>query len=463
MINFNLMYMLILIPMILIVSGALAILHRKKESAFIVQVVLLIMNLIFAILFFVTGGQTIAFSVFTIYSFSALFIGLFSLLFLLIIILTYKHSMKFNYVSLLISMVYFGAIAVSTSTSLIITIIGIEMVSIGSIFMVLFEKRDSIEAAIKLFILSGSAIAILTVALALIIPYDSTFAITAIISSGPLNYILLFSLLLFGVGLLFEVGAFPFNLWIPDIYEEVQGNITAMLSGINKKVAFVAIIVVFGIVFVRYWYIFSEFFSIIAIFTMFFGNIMALIQTNIKRMFAYSAISQSGYILIGIATASQFGFEASIFQIIAHSFMIIGTFAIVMLLEFRNIKTLNDYSGLMYRNGFLGFSLTIFILSMIGIPGLMGFYGKFLLFASAINANIVILAIMGLINSVISVYYYGRIISIIFKSSNKNKIFIDKYSYFVILVALSFIIVFGIYPTPLIIASQLASSSLLLL
>ena len=463
MINFNLMYMLILIPIVLIISGILSILHRKKESAFVIQVVLLVMNLVLAVLFFITGGQTIIFSAFTIYSFSALFIGLFSLLFLLIVILTYKHSMRFNYVSLLISMVYFGAIAVSASTSLIITIIGIEMVAIGSVFMVLFEKRDSIEAAIKLFILSGSSIAILTVALALLIPYNSTFAISAIITSGPLNYVLLLSLLLFGIGLSFEIGAFPFNLWIPDIYEEVQGNITAMLSGINKKVAFIAIITIFGIVFIRYWYIFSDFFSIIAIFTMFFGNIMALVQNNVKRMFAYSAISQSGYILIGIATASQLGFEASIFQIIAHSFMIIGTFAIIMLLEFRGINSIDDYSGLMYRNGFVGFSLVIFILSMIGIPGLMGFYGKFFLFASAINANIVLLAIVGLINSVISVYYYGRVIISVFKSSNKNKIFIDKYSYFVILVPLSLIIVFGIYPTPLIIASQLASSSLLLI
>lgn len=462
-VDFNPFYMLIIIPAVLIVSGVLAIMHKKRQSSFIIQVILLLMNIVFSVLFFVSGGSIYVFNIFTLYSFSVLFIGVFSLIMLLIVLLSYRHSIRFEYVSLLLSIVYFGAITVSSATSLVMIVIGIEMIGLGSVFMTLFEKKDSVEAGIKLFIMSASALAIMIVGISLLLLYDGSLSITAITTSAPVDYIILLGMLLLGAAFGVEAGLFPFSLWVPDVYQQVQGNVTAMLAGLNKKVGFVAILIVFGILFVRYWTIFSELFTILAILTMFFGNIMALIQKDVKRMFAYSTISQSGYILIGIASASQLGFEASIFQIIAHSLMIVGTFAIVMLLEFRGIKTIDDYTGLYARNGFIAFGLSAFMLSMVGLPGLMGFYGKFLLFTSAINSHMLLLVVLGLINSVISMYYYGRLINAIYSDSLKNKIFIDNYSYIVVLITLSLIIVFGIYPTPLIIASQIASGSLLLI
>ena len=177
-------------------------------------------------------------------------------------------------------------------------------------------------------------------------------------------------------------------------------------------------------------------------------------------MFAYSSISQAGYILIGIPTATQFGLEASIST---YSTFIYdnGTFAIVMWLETKNVKTLSDYTGLDARNRFAAGALTIFMLSMAGIPLLIGFDGKLLLFLSAINAHLLLLTVMGIINSFISIYYYSRVINAMYTRRAEKKISMDKYIAVVVVITLAIVIGFGIYPQPLINLATIASKSVL--
>lgn len=180
-------------------------------------------------------------------------------------------------------------------------------------------------------------------------------------------------------------------------------------------------------------------------------------------MLAYSSISQAGYIMVGIAVATQYGIESSIFQIFAHAFMVVGAFSIVAWLESRNIKTVGDYAGLASRNWIASLSLTLFMLSMAGIPPLIGFDGKFLLFTSAAYAGMLPLAFFGVINSFISMYYYWKVISSVYSERHKEKLRLTRSVAFSVAVALFMVVIVGIYPQPLISLAGEASRSLLAL
>jgi NADH-quinone oxidoreductase subunit N len=446
-----------------IASGIYASLSKKKKSGFIASSILLAVAAASSIYMLLTGYKSIAFNLFNIYPFSSLFVALFSITMLLVNTLSFVSSKDYPDLSLLLSLSFAGMFIVATAISVISIFIGLELLAIVTAFAILFEGKHRIEAAVKFFILSSVSVAIFTFALALLLPYDPQLALVPLVQNPNINgtIIILLSIALFAAVFGFDTALFPFNLWIPDVYEGSPTYITSMLAGINKKVAFVALIEVFFFVFLAYKSTFSFIFVILAIITMFFGNLVALVQTNVKRLFAYSSISQAGYILIGIATVTQFGLEASIFYIIAHAFMIIGAFAIVMWLESKNIRSVQDYTALNSRNKFAAASLTIFMLSMAGIPPLMGFAGKFLLFSSAISANMLLLAVIGVINSFISIYYYARIVSNMYASKQEKALKMSSYIIAVVVIALAVVLVFGIYPQPLIKIAEIASRSIL--
>ena len=259
----------------------------------------------------------------------------------------------------------------------------------------------------------------------------------------------------------FGAELFPFNLWVPDVYEGARSYVAALLSGVNKTVAFVALLEILFVVFAAYKSSFSSIALILSVLTMFFGNLIALAQNSVKRMFAYSSIAQAGYVLIGFAVASQFGIEASIFQIIAHSLMIVGAFAIVLWLESSGFRTLDDYGGLNSRNKFAAASLTLLLLSMAGMPPLMGFVGKFLLFSSAIDSGMLLLAAIGILNSFISMFYFAKVISAMYSTTEHARLKTEPIIAIAVVTVLAVLLVFGIYPQPVITAAQLASKALL--
>jgi NADH-quinone oxidoreductase subunit N len=273
--------------------------------------------------------------------------------------------------------------------------------------------------------------------------------------------LIMLALVLFVAALGFGAELFPFDLWVPDVYEGTPSYVTAMLSGVNKTVALVALLEILFVVFAAYKTTFSSIALLLSVMTMFFGNLVAITQKSVKRLLAYSSISQAGYILIGFAAATQFGIEAGIFQIIAHAFMIIGALAIVLWLESNSLRTIGDYGGLNSRNRFAAASLTLLMLSMAGVPPFMGFVGKFLLFSSAIDSGMLILASIGILNSFISVFYYVRVISAMYSTSEHATLRMDPFVAAVVIAALVIILAFGIYPQPAIAAAQLASKALL--
>ncbi len=447
---------------LLLASGMASVLIRKKAAQLASSSILLALIAVFSMFLLLTGQNATIAGMIAEYPFSLLFVFLFSITLLLVNLLSYKYSSDYISFSLLFSFAAAGAFLVALSASLVTIILGIELMSLPTAFMIMINGKKFIEAAVKLFILAALSIAIFAFALALVFPYDPSLALTALTPNAGIagGTIVLLALLLFIAALSFDASLFPFNLWVPDVYEGAPANITAMLAGVNKKVAFVALFEVLFIVLLPLSAVFSLVFQVLAVVTMFFGNIVALVQTNVKRLFAYSAISQAGYIAIGFSAASLYGIEASIYQIFAHAFMIIGTFAIILWLESKNIKTIDDYAGLGSRNRIAAFSLTIFMLSMIGIPPLMGFVGKFLLFTSAIDKGLLLLAVIAIFNSFLSIYYYAKVILSMYSKREKSVIELDWAVLSVAVFCLIAIIALGIYPQPLINLSQLAGASL---
>jgi proton-translocating NADH-quinone oxidoreductase chain N len=447
----------------LIATGIYSYFFKAKRNGFILSAALLILIAIASSYLLVINYSMVELGIIRIYPFSLLFVALFAIAMLLVNMLSYSNAKDYPDLPLLFGFSFIGAFAVATAVSILAVFVGLELLTITTSFMILLEGKHRIKAAVKFFLLGSISIAIFAFALSMLLPYDGQLALAAATINPNITGILL---LLISMGLFiaafgFDTALFPFNLWVPDVYEGAPTNITAMLAGFNKKVAFVAMIEVFFLVFFAYRSSFSEVFAVLAVLTMFFGNLVALAQKNVKRMFAYSSIAQAGYILVGIATASQLGLEASIFYIIAHSFMIIGAFAIVLWLESKNIKSIDDYTALGSRNRFAAIALTIFMLSMAGIPPLIGFAGKFLLFSSAISSGMVLLAIIGIINSFISIYYYAKVMNSMYTMKDEKKIKMDHYVMVVVIIVVAVVILFGIYPQPMISIAATASKAIL--
>ncbi|HUY70574.1 MAG TPA: NADH-quinone oxidoreductase subunit N [Candidatus Baltobacteraceae bacterium] len=425
---------------------------KSKKAALVSSICLLVGVMFFSAIMASSPIEFTVANAFHAYPFSMFFIMVFSMLSILINILSYKYSSDYPVFSILFSFLFVGMFVVASANNLFSILLGLEIVSIPAAFMILHSGKKHIEAAVKFFILSAVSVAVLTFALALIFPYDLQMGLTFLAPNFQISggYIIALALVFVIAALGFEMAVFPFNLWVPDVYEGAPSNVTALLAGINKKIAFVALIEILFVIFINYTAEFSPMLVLLSILTMFFGNLVALSQSNVKRMFAYSSISQAGYILIGLAAATTFGVEASIFQIVAHALMIIGVFAVIGWMESLNIKTVSDYTGLAGRNRFAAAALTIFMVSLAGIPPLMGFVGKFLLFSSAVSANLIPLAALGILNSFISIYYFAKLINQMYTRKNSTTITIEPYAMAVALVAIILIFLFGMYPQPLI-------------
>ncbi len=455
-------YAVIVLLLFLLASSIAGLFHRRKSVTFLINTSLFALIAIASIASMIYGSTYTIAGVINFNAFSELFITLFSVSLLLINILAYRYSENHDTFSFLLALSFTGMFFISTASSLLEILLGFEMMALPSVFMIIGEGRSRLEAGIKLFFLGVLSITVLVFATSLLYSYNPSLSLVSMQPlQGTIPYLLVLAIILFIASLGVETALFPFNLWVPDVYQGAPGFITAMLAGINKKVAFVALLEILFIVLIPFSSTFTPILVLLSILTMFFGNLVAMVQENVKRMFAYSSISQAGYILVGMAAAGSLGITASIFQIVTHAFMIIGAFSVVMWLESRNMHTVDDYSGLFRSNGFAAVSLTLLMLSMAGIPPLMGFYGKFLLFSSAISSKLLYLAVIGIVNSFISIYYYGRLINSMFVKKEKRKEKMSLTVITVVSVTLAVILLFGIYPQPILHLASMASAALL--
>jgi len=308
-----------------------------------------------------------------------------------------------------------GMLMMAAGTDLIVIFLGLEVMSIAVYCLTGIWRRDmrSNEAALKYFLLGAFATGFLLFGIALIYGACGTTALGTVAAQlaakGSTPHGLIFAgVALLLVGFAFKVAAVPFHAWAPDVYQGAPTSVTALMAVGVKAAAFAAFARIFLHTLAPLATDWAGAMRVLAVLTMTVGNVIAIAQRNIKRLLAYSSISHAGYILIGMVAAGTDGGTAVLYYLLVYSFMTLGAFAVVIALGKRGEpnEDLDDYAGLGFKHPFLGFSMTVFMLSLAGVPTLAGFTGKFYLFTAAVDTGHVDLAIVGVLNSVISMYYY---------------------------------------------------------
>jgi len=313
-----------------------------------------------------------------------------------------------------------GMMTMAQATDLLMIFLGLEVMSIPVYVLAGFSRRrmKSNEAALKYFLLGAFASGIFLYGIAMI--YGATgatdlAAIRAIWKPAPLA--------LAGVGLLlvgfgFKISSVPFHMWTPDAYEGAPTPITGFMAVGVKAAAFAAFLRVFLVAFDLSADKVNTLLWVFAVATMTVGNVAAVAQHSIKRMLAYSSIAHAGYVLVGMVAGTIAGQAAMLYYLLAYAFMNLGAFAVVILLvrEGEEREEISDFAALGYARPALGLAMTLFMLSLGGIPPTAGFTGKFYVFRAALEAGYTWLVILAVLNSAVSMFYYLRVIGVIYKS-----------------------------------------------
>lgn len=369
-----------------------------------------------------------------------------------------------------------GMMILASALDLVVLFVALEIMSIGVYVMVGFRRADvrSNEAALKYFVLGSAASAIMLFGVALLYGATGTMNIAQvgefIRANGTGNSLFVLGAILVVVGFLFKVAAVPFHMWMPDVYEGAPTTVTSFMTTGLKAAAFASFMRVFmslghGTDLTTQFNVgLHNVLWVVAIITMFLGNVIALTQTNIKRMLAYSSIAHTGYIIIGfIAGArSEYGFSAVVAYLVAYVIMNIGAFAIVTLVGTKGDRNtdIQDYSGLGFKHPALGFAMAVFMFSMAGIPPTVGFAGKYMIFSAAVQAGEITLAVLAVLCSAISAYYYLRVIVYMYMKDpiREAKVGFALPSTLVIAAAAIATLQFGLFPSMLIHAAKKAAN-----
>lgn len=349
-----------------------------------------------------------------------------------------------------------GMMLMAVANDLIIVFVGLELMSVCFYILAGFmrKNKESNESALKYFLLGAFLTGFLLMGIAFIYGYAGSTNYSTIAAAKPFKdsfYIL--GLVLVFLAFVFKTGSFPLQMWVPDVYQGAPTIVTGMMSSVGKTAAFGAMISFFTVFdFKNIPVIIAS----VAILTMLYGNVVALAQTNIKRLLAYSSIAHAGYIMVGFININVFASEAVLFYLVSYILMQLGAFVIIGIVEekpewetnseLRN--TLEGFKGLGKRNPGLASLLSIFLFSLAGIPPFAGFWGKYYIFLSAIQNNYVWVAIIGIMLSLIGVYYYIKVILFMWfyepvVESAKVK---SDFSFAAAVISTIGLFAFGIYP-----------------
>lgn len=303
----------------------------------------------------------------------------------------------------------------ASAAELITVYIALEMSSLSIAFLSAWAKHDlkATEAGLKYFLLSAMSSAVLLYGMALLYGLTGQTRLDAIareLATGPSAPLLLsLALLLAGFG--FKVSAVPFQMWTPDVYEGAPTPVTAYLSVASKTAGFAAAVRVFETALPASAADWAILVAALAAATMTVGNVVALVQSNVKRMLAYSSIAQAGYILVGVAAASQAGVTAVLFYLLAYTATNLAAFiAVIAITRLTGSEELADFRGLHQRAPWLAFALAISLLSLAGLPPFVGFFAKLYVFGAAIERGLTWLVLLAVVNSAVSLYYYAQVI-----------------------------------------------------
>jgi NADH-quinone oxidoreductase subunit N len=393
------------------------------------------------------------------------------------IALAYDYIQRMNinhgefYVLMMFSIA--GMMLMSQAYNLLMVFLALELLSIPLYVLAGFARTrlESEEASLKYFLLGAFASGFVLYGTALIFSATGQLdfvGIAAVVSAGSANAVLFLigsALLLVGFG--FKIAAVPFQMWTPDVYQGAPTPVTAFMSVAVKAAGFAALMRVFLVLFPSLSEHLTPILWVMAALTMIVGNIVALAQNNIKRMLAYSAIAHAGYILMafvafGNGEVVRNTVAATLFYLVAYGLTSFGAWALVVVIEREYGKgiLLDDLAGIGKHYPWLGVAMLVFMLSFAGVPLTMGFWGKFYLFRTAVQAGYIGLAIIGLLTSVASAYYYLRVVVYMFMKPGEPKLQINPWVSFVIGVAALAVLLLSLMPWTIL---ELASRAVLLL
>jgi len=333
----------------------------------------------------------------------------------------------------LVCMATLGAMFISSSGEMITLFLGIELLSISSYILAGFNKDDkkSSEASIKYFVVGATSSVLLLYGFSIIFGLTGSLEFATIASAldkqvEPMSFILIIGAIFALAGLSYKIVAVPFHMWAPDVYQGAPTPITAFIAVTSKIAGFAAL--------TRFVVIFTQesaskiliFVIVLSVLTMAVGNFVSLAQTNIKRLFAYSSIAHAGYLLIGLIPLLKDktdDYGSLLFYLMAYIFMNIGAFAaIIYFSKYTGSTEIKDFSGVAKKAPFVAFVFAACLISLAGLPPFAGFTGKFYLFFAAVNSGYTWLALFGALNSVVSLYYYVRIIKVMYFGEPSEKL-----------------------------------------
>ncbi len=354
-----------------------------------------------------------------------------------------------------------GMIMMVSTTNLLVVFLGLETLSIALYILTGIRKMriDSVEVSLKYFLLGAFATGFFLYGIALV--YGATGSLDLIEigrhiqKSGFSGLMLVAGVLMLIIGFSFKAAFVPFHMWTPDVYQGAPTPVAAFMSSGAKGAAIAPLvrIVIAGLPLTE-----SEWLTVlwvVAALTMTVGNVVAIAQNNIKRMLAYSSIAHAGYLLVGVIAGSDLGQSSVLFYLLVYTFMNLGAFGVISYLGYSNKEEnlkIEDYRGLGYRYPFAALAMAVFMFSLSGIPPTGGFVGKFYIFNAAIQAGYVWLVIIGVINSVISVYYYLRVVVNMYMRESEREVMVPKASIglsFALLFAMLAVLLMGVVPSSL--------------
>jgi NADH-quinone oxidoreductase subunit N len=336
--------------------------------------------------------------------------------------------------------------------------IGLELMSLSSYILAGFFKNEekSTEAAMKYFVLGAVSSAILLYGISLIYGVTGSLNLLTIakaMSTIITNDALMFGIMLLGAGLCFKIAAVPFHVWTPDVYEGAPTPIAAFLSTASKGAAVAIFARIFYVGLHDFQLDWSNILATISALSMILGNLAAITQDNVKRMLAYSSIGHAGYVLLGILSLNAMGLRGVLIYTLVYVFANLGIWATVLMLRRHTYagERVDDFDGLHKRAPFWAFAMVIFLLSLGGIPPTAGFIGKYFLFAAAVQSGFGWLAIIAVLMSAVSMFFYFRIVVAMYlREGREADVAITPNLKLVAGVSLAITLLFGILPAPLI-------------
>ena len=335
---------------------------------------------------------------------------------------------------LLILLATLGMMLMAAGNELIVVFLGLELMSLSLYVLAGYFRSSPVssEAGMKYLLLGAFASAFFLYGIALIYGATGTTSLPAIaaqLTAERQSFMLLAGMFLLIVGFGFKVAIVPFHQWAPDVYEGAPTTIAAFISAGPKAAGFAAFLRIFMEALPAIQAEWGGVIVLLAMLTMTVGNIIAIAQTNIKRMLAYSSIAHAGYVLIGLAAVSAEGTASAMLYLLVYCVMNIGAFGAVILAKTADGEnlTISDYAGLGFRKPLLGLFMTLMLLSLAGFPPTAGFVGKFYIFKAAIGSELYLLVIVGAINTAISAFYYLRVVVTMYMREPEEELELSPY------------------------------------